>query len=78
MVQCSDVQCRDQSACTSLQRVPSFSSERSRFRDEWIEFYYHPNPAKEFPLRNRQVSVRVPHGIVEVLIVCLLGSSKVS
>jgi platelet-activating factor acetylhydrolase len=31
-----------------------------RFRDEWIEYkyYYNPNPAKEFPLRNKQVLQR--------------------
>ena len=53
--------CRDSSACASLQRVPSpgSSPEIPQFRDEWIEYiyYYNPNPAKEFPLRNRQVDI---------------------
>ena len=51
--------CRDESACACLQRVlsPGSSPGMPRFRDEWIEYkyYYNPNPAKEFPLRNKQV-----------------------
>jgi platelet-activating factor acetylhydrolase len=67
------VEHRDQSACSSLQRVPSFSSERSRFRDEWIEFYYHPNPAKEFQLRNRQVLQRSRDGILALELLTMLN-----